>query len=351
MAIVFEEGLKKHIKPDSLLPVYILFGNDGYLKKLYCEKISKPIASSDDIFNFARFTGDCDLQEVFDFTLQMPLMSDKKVCVLCDFDFESASKSDFEKLCDLIKEVPDSCVLIIWFDSLEFDSKKNAKFKKMVTLAESVGGIAAQLDHRKIAELSSMLQDGAKKRGCALDRNTAYYIVETVGEDINLLKNELIKLCNFAKDKPITKEMVDEVSIKSVEASIYNLSKFILSCDTTKAISLLDELFFQRVEPIAILYTISATFTDMFRVFSALDNGENISSVKEIYKYPKNREFLVDNAARFVRDFDRKKLNLCLLALTDADKKLKSFSLDQRIVLEQLVIRLIYIISKGESID
>ncbi len=351
MAITFEEGLKKHLKPDSLLPVYILFGNDGYLKKLYCEKISKSISSTDDIFNYAKFDSDCDLQEVFDFTLQMPLMSDKKVSILCDFDFESANKTDFEKLCDLIKEVPDSCVLILWFDSLEFDSKKSAKFKKLVTLAENSGGIAACLDHRKIAELSSMLQDGAKKRGCTLDRTTAYYMVETIGDDINLLKNELIKLCNFSKEKPITKETIDEVCIKTVEASIYNLSKFILNCDTTKALSLLDELFFQRVEPIAVLYTISATFTDMFRVFSALDNNDSISSVKERYKYPKNKEFLVDNAARFVKSFDRKKLNLCLLALTDADKKLKSFSLDQRIVLEQLVIRLIYIISKGESID
>lgn len=351
MAITFEEGLKKHIKPDALLPVYILYGNDGYLKKLYCEKISKLVADSNDIFNYAKFQSDCDLQEVFDFTLQLPMMADKKVSILCDFDFESANKTDFEKLCDLIKEVPDSCVLILWFDSLEFDSKKSARFKKLVTLAEGIGGIAACLDHRKISELSSMLQEGAKKRKCTLDRNTAYYIIETVGDDINLLKNELLKLCNYANANPITKQMVDAVCIKTIEASIYDLSKFILSCDTTKALSLLDELFFERVEPIAILYTISSTFTDIFRVFSALDNGENIPTVKEIYKYPKNREFLVDNAARFAKNFDQNKLNLCLLALIDADKKLKSFSLDQRIALEQLIIRLIYIISKGESID
>lgn len=351
MAIIFEEMLKKQIAKKPIPNSFILFGNDSYLKKLYCDKISKSVADADDIFNFAKFQNDCDLQEVYDFALQMPLMSEQKAVILCDFDFENANKTDFDKLCDLIKDIPDSCVFILYFDSLDFDSKKSNRFKKISSLLEDSGGVVARLDHRKASELAKMLSDGAVKRGCKLDFSTASYIVETVGEDITLLKNELLKLTSYAKNRAITKADVDLVCVKTIEASVYNLSKFILSCKTTEALCLLDELFFQRVEPIAILYTISATFTDMYRVFTATDNGENIATVKELYKYPKNKEFLVDNASRSLKSFDRKKLNLCLLALTDADKKLKSFSLEQRVVLEQLIIKLIYIISKGESID
>ena len=51
MAIIFEEQLKISLKRDGLLPVYILFGEDAYLKGMYLNKISKSIADEDDIFN------------------------------------------------------------------------------------------------------------------------------------------------------------------------------------------------------------------------------------------------------------------------------------------------------------
>jgi len=57
MAIFKEEALKKAIKTGDK-NVFILFGDDGYLKKLYIEKISKPVADSDDIFNYQRFEAD-----------------------------------------------------------------------------------------------------------------------------------------------------------------------------------------------------------------------------------------------------------------------------------------------------
>ena len=38
-------------------------------------------------------------------------------------------------------------------------------------------------------------------------------------------------------------------------------------------------------------------------------------------------------------------------ALRDADKSLKSTGANERVILEQLIIRLIYILAKGESVD
>ena len=43
MAIAFEETLKKNIASGKLSAVYILFGEDAYLKKNYAEKISSKI--------------------------------------------------------------------------------------------------------------------------------------------------------------------------------------------------------------------------------------------------------------------------------------------------------------------
>lgn len=350
MAIVFEEVLKKNIAKGELLPVYILFGEDGFLKKSYSDKIGKKIAEPDDIFNYCKFGENAELQEVYDAAMQFPFMGDKKYIELCDWDFEHCSKSELDMLCELLSDMPDSAVFVLRFDSIEVDSKKSAKFKKLVAAAEKSGGIAVNLNHRKAPELVKMLCDGAAKRGCRMDSGVARYLIETAGDDINLLGNELTKLCAFANGGNITRETVDAVCIKTVEAYVYNLSKHILACNAAEALNCLDELFFARIEPMIILHTVSSVYVDMFRIYAAKEQGLSIKDVAEKFGY-KGKEFVLERAAVDLRKFDFKRLNLSLNALTAADKSLKSFGADGRIILEQLIIRLIYIITKGEAVD
>lgn len=350
MAAVFEETLKKNISKGELLPVYILFGSDGYLKKNYSDKIGSKIAEPDDIFNYCKFTADSDLQEIYDAVLQIPFMGDKKFVELYDFDFEHCAKSEFDRICELVSQVPDTTVFVLRFDSVEFDIKKSSKFKKLVAAAEKSGGMAVNLDHRKTPELVKMLVDGAAKRGCKLEPAAARYLVETAGDDISLLQNELIKLCAFSNGQNITVETVDKVCVKTVEASVFNLSKFILESNTSAAIACLDELFYMRIEPIIILSTVSSVYVDMLRVLAAKQQGENVSAVSQAFGY-KGKEFLLDKASVNLRKFDLNKIDLSLSALMEADRSLKSYGADARIVLEQLIIRLIYIAAKGETVD
>lgn len=351
MAIVYEEGLKKNVSSKKILPVYLLFGEDAYLKGLYLNKISRSIAEPDDVFNFCKFSGQCDLQAVYDAVMQMPFMSERKCVILNDYDFEHCSKSDFSKLTELISEVPEETTLIMYFDGIETDHKKGAKFKKIISAAEKCGGMAVLLNHRTRAELVKMLCDGALKRGCKMESQTANYLVETAGDDINLLSNELQKLCAFVQSGIITKNHVDEVCVKTVEANIYKLSEYILATKSTEALKIIDDLFFSKTEPMIILYTISGVFVDIYRVYCARQQGIKNDEVIEKFKYPSNKTFLVQKAAEQLKRFDSKKISLCLKTLTNADKDLKSFGKDPRTVIEELIVKLIYIIAKGESLD
>lgn len=350
MAVINEDAFKSRIKSGSLAPVYIIFGDDGYLKKMYVEKLTKMTADKDDIFNFCRFGADCDLQEVYDFLWQLPVMADKKCVILCDYDFEHCSKTDFDKLLSLASDGCDTALLIIWFDSLEIDAKKSAKFKKLVSAAEKCGGAAVSLNHRRTPELVKMLTDGAAKRGCKMDSAAARYLVESAGEDINTLVNELDKLCYYLPNGEITKAAVDYVCTKTPEASVYNLSKQIFARQSGEALKTLDELFFMRFEPMMILYTVSSPYIDMYRLYTFKKGGKSTGELSVLYGY-KGREFLIDRAAQNLRLFDFKKLSLSFEALLDADRRLKSYGADGRIILEQLIVRLIYIIAKGEAVD
>ena len=133
MPIVYEEQVRKDISARRFSPIYLIFGDDSYLKNYYKDSLAKKASDGDPFFNLQKFEGDIDLQEVFDAVNQFPMMAERKSVVLSDFDFEHCSKTDFDRLLEIISNANDTTVLIICFDSIEFDAKKGAKEKKIIS--------------------------------------------------------------------------------------------------------------------------------------------------------------------------------------------------------------------------
>ncbi len=350
MPIASEQQLKVNVSSGNILSTYFIFGEDTYLKKLYVDKIIDKTVDRADDFNFLRFEAECSLQQVYDAKEQYPMMSDKKCVLLTDYDFEEAAAEDFRRLILLLSEPNDTTVFIYWCNNLSVDLKRSSRFKELVKSVETGGGIAANLSHRTSGELIKVLQDGAKKRGAQFQSGAAAYLIECCTEDINVLLSELEKLCAYAKNGVITRDTIDTVCVKSIDASVYALTNEIVSLKAAAAIKLLDNLYSMRLEPMIILHAISSNFIDIYRAMSGINAGISINSLAEQFDY-KNRQFALEKASRQVSKFSGLSMKFCLNALVEADKRLKSFSSNDRVVLEELIIRLIYIISKGENLD
>lgn len=350
MPIASEQQLKVNLNAGNILSTYFIFGEDTYLKKLYVDKIVDKTVDRADDFNFLRFEGECSLQQVYDAKEQYPMMSDKKCVLLTDYDFEEASKADFERLILLLSEPNDTTVFIYWCNNLGVDTKRSSRFKELIKAVELGGGIAAELNHRTSVELIKVLQDGAKKRGTQFSQGAAAYLIESCTEDINVLLSELEKLCAYANGGLITCEMIDAVCVKSIDASVYSLTAQIIALNSALALKKLDNLYSMHVEPMIILHAISSNFIDIYRVMLGLNAGVSINSLAQQFDY-KNRQFVLEKASRQAGKFTGSSMKFCLNALVDADKRLKSFSANDRVVLEELIIKLIYIISKGENLD
>lgn len=348
MALITENELKKQINTGWYAFSYLLCGEDGYLKKLYYDRIADKSIDGDQFFNLIDFPSDCDLQQLYDAVEQYPIMSTRKCVRLTDYDFEKASASDFEKLCTILSNSNDSCILLLRFDNILFDAsaKKGGRTKKLISAIDKGGGMVIDFSHRKPGELAGILCDGAAKRGCKMDAKTARYIIDTVGNDLNILRSELEKLTNYRPGGEINCDTVDMVCVKTTEASIYDLAGYIFSCEAEKALILLNELFYMRIEPIAVLYTVSGAFTDLYRAFIARQEKVSLSDAGHIFDYGR-KAFLLERASRQLRRLDNKKFSSCFEALLAADKSFKSSGTDGKIIMEKLVTELCRIISGG----
>lgn len=345
-----DKTLKSALAAGALLPVYIIVGDDSYLKKQALERIIAASVGFEDDINLIKYNYGVSLQTIYDELNGFPLMADKKCVILSDFELDSAPKSEFEKLCELASEPYDTSIFVITFETVEIDVKKSTRFKKLVSCVEKSGGDTVKAEHKTPDELSRWLVASAKKQNCTLSVQNALYIVENCSSDINVLTNELTKLCAFVKQGEITRNIIERVCVKSIEASVYDLSAKIISGDSSGAMKLLDELYYMNFEPTIIFYCISSVFVDMYRAYAAKAAGKNPDALASEFGMG-NRGFLMRKATVNLRKYDEKKLNLSFDAVLRAERELKSNVSSSRGVLEKLIVRLIYIMKTGEAID
>lgn len=350
MPEIYENALKSALSRGEISPVYILHGDDSYLVNRYEKIIISKTCGLDNEFDLQKFERDVNLRDVYDAVNQFSMLGGRKCVVLSDYDFESASNDDFEKLLSLLSDNYELSTLIVKFDAVEFDVKHSARAAKIISFAEKGGGCAVILNHRSETEIIKILTNAAKKNGKQLENSVARYMLENCGSDINTLSRELNKVCNYSINNTITKEDIDLVCTKTVDANVYGLAAQIINCNTLGALNMLGDLIYMRVEPTIILHAVASAFIDMSRVSAAIKSKKTVADVKTDFSYG-GRSFIVDKAANNLRKFSDKTLILCMDELLNADRIIKSYMCDAKLALEEMTVNLIYIIANGETLD
>ena len=340
-----EKELKAHIKSEEPYPIYLVCGDEDYLKKHYTDLLTSKIVSPDfESFNLDRFEGkSLDLRDVFDKAEMMPMMAERRCIVVENCKLEGMNEADLELLDSYCSNPADFSTIIFHQKNSDFSL---AKAKKSVSCIQKAGAVCV-LNKRQGADLIKPLISSAKKQNCILTNQMANYLVSVVGDDFNTLINELSKVCHYCGEGEITKRHIDDVAVKTDDAKIYLLTKALIAGDFDKAFEVLHILLRQKTEPEYILGTLVSTYVDMYRAKISVSCGERAEALSEPFKYGK-LEFRLSNGARDSSKMTVDTLRLCLEELSKADMKLKNGRDMPTIVLEQLMVKL-FIIRSGEK--
>ena len=331
-----ESALKDSIKNGSA-NLYVLYGAETYLTEQYTRRIAAAtVEEGFDAFNLQQFDGqEITPQQLEEAVEALPLMSDRKCVLVRDFDVSA----DPERVTDLIAHLPDSCVLVFRYISLQPDNRKSA-WKQFLQQAEK-SGVVMNFARKDVADTAKMLAGGAKRRGCRLDVADARYLVEQVGNDLHLLLGELEKLCALVGEGgEITRRHIDAACPKNLEARVFDLSKAILRHRADQAYDLLYQLRVRREEPVAVLGVLSTAFADLYRAKVAAAGGESPEGLAAAFKSYKGKEFRLRNAGRDAARIGITALRDCLETLARTDTALKMGRGDGWVLLEQTVAQL-----------
>lgn len=340
MAKIGEAELKAQIKNREFSNVYMIYGEETYLKDFYVSKLKKSLVDSAFAdFNFHQYDGkDTTISEILMDAEMLPMMSEYSLVLVRDYPLDKSS-ADVDALKEFFKDVPETTILIFWYDTIQIDTKKAGKWKSIETMFSKAGS-SVNLEKRTDGDLAKLILSSAKKRGCTIDTASARYLISVVGSDIKTIFNELEKICGYVGSGEITRDIIDRLAVKCLQARVYDLSKFIIAGNSDGAYSVLNVLFAQKEEPIAILSVISSCYIDMYRAKCAKSANVNETDLSNYFQY-KGREFLIRNASRDCRNISFDNLRQAIDVLCTTDELLKSTAIDKNLLLEEAVAKLL----------
>ena len=346
-----EDDLKRQIKAREFSRVYLIHGNENYLKQHYVNLIvDKSVEKDFKDFNFHNLDGkELTLNDLADCVSTFPMMGEYTCTLVKDFPFtqywrkQDNNRLKFdEDLEGILRDLPETTVLIFWCDTIEID-EKDSKWSKTIKLIDELG-VNAKIDKRSVQSLTKLLVDSASKKGCEISREDAMYMINLVGTDFSTLRNEFDKVCSFAGSGKVTREHIDKTVIISTEAKIFSLSRDIVNGEADKADATLNNLFKLREEPVVISATLSKAYVDMYRACAIKEKGVKPQELANIFPSSyKGKEFIITNAARDGARYTLSQFHEALEALSEADRRLKSTSQNDKQILEELILRLLRI--------
>ena len=345
MSALNSTELAKKLKKEEYSSVYYFYGKDIMSIEQYTKRLVQKLVSDDDvIYNLHKFIGkNMDLSAFADTVEALPVFAPYVCITVNDLNAEELNSEELNYLLKILEDVPDTTVIIFYNTAIDiYGGKKfpTAKNKKIIDFISKKGD-TCEFSIKTPAELSKTIISSVEKGGCSISKQNAEYIAELCLSDQIMISGEIAKLTSYAMGREITKEDIDSLVSRQFNSNAFDLSKAVVSFNKRRALALLDELFYQRAEPIAVLAAITMSFMDMYRASLAVVRGFYPTDVISDFGYKANRKFAVEYAFRDCRKINIRHLRKCIKILADTDSELKSSKTDGRIILEKAIVEMV----------
>jgi len=314
-----------HIKEGKFSPVYLLYGQEDYLRLLYRDKLREAILPLEDTMNYSYFEGkDIDLGEVESIADTVPFFSEQRL-ILIENSGLFKKQNDFA---DYLKTMPDTTKII--FVEAEVD-KRNKLFKAVKKL-----GTVAELNGLPEKDLKVWAAAYLKKNGKNITEQNLLYFFQKVGVDMKSLENEMDKLIAYSMDETIiTREMLDEVCVEQTEGKIFQMIDAIGMKDRDQALRLYYDLLEVREKPMSILFLIIRHFTILNQLKDLSRLGLAAGEVASKVGIP---PFTVRKYQSQVKNFKGKEIIRNLERCAQVEQEIKTGLLLDQIGVELLIV-------------
>ncbi len=321
------KALNEDIKTGNLKQIYLLYGEESYLRRQYRDKLKQVLISEEDTMNYHYYEGKAvTVPEIIDLAETLPFFADRRLII---WENSGLFKSTDEKMAEYLKAVPESTSIL--FVEAEVDKRG-----KMFKLLQGMGG-AVEFPEQDEDTLKRWIAGILKKEGKQITERTAVYLIGKVGTDMENLKKELEKLICFCLDRDvITERDVDEICTPRITNHIFDMVGAVAEKKQKEALRLYYDLLALKEPPMRILFLIARQFNTLLQVKELKGKGYDNKAVGTKIGLP---GFIAGKYAAQASKFKTDDLRAAVTACVDADEAVKTGRMNDIMSVELLIVK------------
>lgn len=333
--------MEKDIKDGRLKNVLLLYGKEQYLIKWSVNLIiNKFIDANCREMDFSALDPEkTGFSAIVENCETLSLFSEKRVVYLPDFPPLSGgnaklfSDANEKELAEYMKEVPDTCILILTAESVD---KRKKLYKELV----GCGGVYefSSLDESTLRGFIEKRFKSAAKLAKpsvinAFIEASGYFHKETEYNLYNL-ENDAKKIIAHSEGSEIMLSDVLSVVSGDVESNIFGMIDAVSRNRKDEAYRLLFDLLYSGGNIFMILSLLAAQFEMILEIKEMKEEGKLFAQMQSVLNV---HEFRIKKAASFSENYSRERLREILRRVYQVEKNIKSGLMDQNLALEMFI--------------
>ena len=319
--------LSEEIKSGELKQVYVLYGEEAYLRNQYKDKLKNALLGGGDPMNLHCFEGkDVRSGEVIDLAETMPFLAERRVIIL---ENSGLFARGGEELAEYLGAPSETA----YFVFVEPTVDKRSKLYKAATARGRAIEFAAQDE----AVLKRWILGFLKKENKNITERDLNLFMDKTGSDMANIRGELEKLLCYCLERDvITAQDIEAVCTKQVSSQIFDMINAVAERNQKKAMELYYDLLTLKEPPMRILFLIARQFNLLLQVKELKNKGLDANSIGEkvglagfiARKY-------VTQASKFKEDDLRRALTDCV----ESEEAVKTGKMNDIMSVELLIVK------------
>ena len=318
--------LKQDIANHTYKRCYLLYGDEGYLRKQYKDNLIADVVPDGDTMNFNSFRGnDIDVPAIIDLAETLPFFADRRVILIED---SGLCKSGGEQLAEYLPDCPETTLIILVEAAVD---KRSKLFKAVSTVGRACEFVVQQEN-----TLRTWIKSKASKEGKTIDSAAISLLLERTGTDMMTISSEMEKLFSYTLDKNnIDVNDVAAIVTVSTSGKVFDMIAAMAEKKQDKALEMYYDLLSHKETPYGILSLIGRQFNMMLQVKELQNEGFGRGQIAQKMGIA---PFIEQKYERQAAGFSMGRIRKALEACVEADENVKIRSFDARMCVELLII-------------
>ncbi|MCX8074849.1 MAG: DNA polymerase III subunit delta [Clostridia bacterium] len=213
--------------------IYLFYGEEKYDLNKSIEKIKGKFENLTLGVNLFYITKE-NIQELFSICDSITFFGEEKLVIIKNTNL----KFDVKKM---LSNVNDSTIVVIVEDEVD---KRTSEYKELAKTAQ-----VTEFEALDSKTMTSYIIQVLKQYNLNISYENAEYMVQICGTDKTNNINELKKIVAYTKTGEVTKDIVDKVCVKTLNAKIFDVLNKVINKDKKQALNELDQILMLK-EPI-----------------------------------------------------------------------------------------------------